>query len=186
MRRGPERRGVGGTAAHRGLVALALVGLGLGLAACGGSPSAERASEILSFSKATHHVRLSLVAGATGADAGFNFNGYGDGAMTITVPLGWTVDVSCRNASPTFTHSCAIVEGGTPGVYGAPLAFPGASIPNARAGLADGDVASFHFVAARPGHFRVACLVTGHELDGMWDHFDVVADAPQPAVRTRS
>ena len=37
-------------------------------------------------------VHLELAANETPSFSGFNFDGYGGGAMRVSVPLGWTVD----------------------------------------------------------------------------------------------
>jgi uncharacterized cupredoxin-like copper-binding protein len=118
-------------------------------------------------------VHLLLVSAATGADGGFNFDGYGDGAMRVGIPRGWRVDVTCKNASSILSHSCAIVDDQQLSPYAAPLAFPGASTPEPQGGVAPGASTSFSFVAARVGTYRIACLVSGHEIDGMWDWFNV-------------
>jgi hypothetical protein len=127
-------------------------------------------------------VDLRLDAGRTSAYGGFNFDGYGDGAMTVTVPVGWTVNVTCENASTTLTASCAIVQDRRLTPTAAPLAFAGASTPQPHAGLGLRDSARFSFVASRPGRYRITCLVDGYELDGMWDWL-VVGGAGEPSVR---
>ena len=46
---------------------------------------------------AGHTVQITMVAGKTPALGGFNFNGFGNGAMTVTVPVGWKVVVSIQD-----------------------------------------------------------------------------------------
>lgn len=152
----------------------------LSLSSCG-QGAVSSSGPILRSSPATHTVKLRLVAAQTGANSGFNFDGYGSGAMTVLVPRGWTVIVTCSNASSTFTHSCAIVRNTPPGLGGAPLAFPGAESASPRSGLQDGQSSQFRFVAGRVGRYRIACLVPAHEVDGMWDVFVVTAGG-RPAV----
>jgi uncharacterized cupredoxin-like copper-binding protein len=73
-------------------------------------------------------------------------------------------------------HSCAIVKGA---LTVAP-AFSGAST----AALSPGSKATFSFVAARSGAFRIACLVPGHEQARMWDVLDV-GPGGKPSISVR-
>ncbi len=150
---------------------------------CGGGGETVRTSSILTSDASLHIVHLLLVSSSNGADGGFNFDGYGDGAMQVTVPLGWTVEVTCKNAASDLAHSCAIVDRSPFGPKGAPLAFPGASTPAPNDGVQPGNSMSFSFTASRTGMFRIACLVSGHEVDGMWDWFLVKAGR-QPKLST--
>lgn len=173
----PSRRATG--------VATAVLATSLLLSACGTSAAAApwKASAILSADRVAQTVHLRLDASAMNGYSGFNFDGYGGGAMRVNIPLGWTVDVTCKNDSTTFTHSCAVVEDQPISPIDAPLAFPGASSPNPTNGLAFGASASFSFVASRLGRFRIDCLVSGHEADGMWDWLEITAGG-LPSVTT--
>jgi hypothetical protein len=153
---------------------LALVGAGMVLAGCGssGGQSVARSSIVVSH-LSSRTVSLLLVAASTDALGGFNFDGYGEGAMRVSVPVGWRVEVTCKNASSVLSHSCAIVTDLPLSPKGAPLAFAGASTPNPRDGIAPGATVAFSFVAARVGTYRIACLISGHEADGMWDWLTV-------------
>ena len=153
------------------------------LASCGSSGQLVKTSSILISNPASETVHLLLVSSSNGADGGFNFDGYGDGAMRVIVPLGWRVDVTCKNASATLSHSCAVVDDSPLTAFGAPLAFPGAATPAPTGGVGPGVSKSFTFVAAKVGTYRIACLVSGHEIDGMWDWFDVTRSG-LPRVRT--
>jgi FtsP/CotA-like multicopper oxidase with cupredoxin domain len=128
----------------------------------------------------THHVAsITLVAGYDSSNRGFNFDGYGRGELVVTVPFGWRVRVICTNRSDV-RHSCAVVKG----AMSAQPAFRGASVPNPLVGLRRGQTASFSFVAARPGPYRLVCLVPGHEEARMWDVLDVVrGGVPSIAAR---
>ncbi len=160
-----------------------LAGVALVLTACSRAARPLPAARVLVAEPARRSVELRLLAGETGADAGFNFDGYSQGRLTVVVPLGWRVDVTCTNRSTELTHSCAVVEDLPLSPYGAPLAFPGASVPDARHGLGFGQTARFSFLANRPGRYRIACLVIGHEIDGMWDWL-VVEPHVRPRVET--
>lgn len=157
--------------------------LGLACAGCGSSGEVVAKSAIVTSDTSLRIAHLLLVSSSTGAYGGFNFDGYGDGAMRVTVPLGWTVEVTCKNASSDLAHSCAIVDLEALGPDGAPVAFPGASSPAPNSGEQPGRTVSFSFSASKLGVFRIACLVSGHEIDGMWDWF-VVSRGGLPRVST--
>jgi hypothetical protein len=130
------------------------------------APSAS--AGILAFDVGARTAMINLVAGQGG---GFNFNGFSNGRLKITIPVSWRVTVSCTNQA-TINHSCAIVAGQS---ATAP-AFPGAATPDPVAGLGKGQTASFSFTPDKVGTFRIVCLVPGHEDAGMWDTFVAVAD----------
>ncbi len=155
-------------------------------ASCGGSaPAATRLppAKVLRVDAGTRSVELTLTASDTSTYGGFNFDGYSTGAMTVHVPAGWNVEVSCYNASTVLTHSCAVIDDVAIAPSGGPIAFAGASTPEPVDGIACGATDEFSFVASRPGRYRIACLVSGHEADGMWDWLVVTAGG-QPGVST--
>jgi hypothetical protein len=124
-------------------------------------------------------VHLKLLAGLGTANNGFNFDGYGRGELQVRVPLGWRVVVDCENRGG-MRHSCAIVKGSlatTP-------AFRGASTKQPIVGLSPGAKATFSFIAASTGSFRIACLVPGHEQARMWDVL-VVGRGGRPTISVR-
>jgi FtsP/CotA-like multicopper oxidase with cupredoxin domain len=137
-------------------------------------------SHWLSWNSARKTASLTLIAGYNDANNGFNFDGYGRGRMLVHVPLGWRVTVMCHNAA-SMRHSCAVVSG--------PLtvtsAFRGASTPAPTVGLRSGQTARFRFEASRPGTYRIACLVPGHEQARMWDVL-VVGGVRHPSITTRT
>jgi sulfocyanin len=150
-----------------------VVALAAGSGACGGNQAPAPTSTqgppagILGFDDSAKTVTINLVAGQGG---GFNFNGFSNGRLKITVPVNWRVTVICTNQA-TVNHSCAMVAGES---ATAP-AFPGATTPNPVTGLAQGQSASFIFTPDKVGSFRIVCLVPGHEDAGMWDTFIAVA-----------
>ena len=153
----------------------AVLGVGivvLGGSGCGSSPRGTAPLPLarwLSVDTAKKTVIVRLIAAYNGVYGGFNFNGYGKGQVLIDVPQGWRVRVSCTNDSSSLSHSCAIVRG----VGTTALAFPRSASPRAQAGLSPHHSTTFSFVAAHVGNFRIACVVAGHELAGMWDVLDV-------------
>jgi len=130
----------------------------------------------LSFSAAHKSVNLRLSPGGDSVSS-YNFDGYKRGEVLVQVPRNWRVVVHCLNRASSSHHSCAIVQGTESTVP----AFPGAATPNPQVGLAPGSSASFSFLASRPGAYRIACLVPNHELNGMWNVFQV-GGAPRPSV----
>jgi Sulfocyanin (SoxE) domain len=123
---------------------------------------------------------LTLVAGYTSANNGFNFDGYGRGELLVSVPRGWRVTVHCRNAS-ALRNSCVVVTGAAASVP----AFPGASTPDPVVGLGSGSAATFSFTATRTGSYRFTSLVAGHEAARMWDVLEVRSRG-RPAISARS
>ncbi|MGH9169436.1 MAG: sulfocyanin-like copper-binding protein [Acidimicrobiales bacterium] len=155
------------------------------LASCGSAGQAVKTAAIVTGNDSSLTAHLLLVSSSTAANGGFNFDGYGNGAMRITIPLGWLVDVTCKNASSLLSHSCAVIEDRPLSPYGAPLAFPGSSTPDPKTGLLPGDSSNFSFRATKVGTYRISCLVSGHEIDGMWDWLDVIRGG-LPTVKTPS
>jgi Sulfocyanin (SoxE) domain len=117
-------------------------------------------------------------AGYDGVYDGFNFNGYGKGAVLLIIPRGWKVTVHCTNRSGSLRHSCAIVRG----VGATAPGFPHASSPDPERGLPPRRAATFTFVASKTGVYRLASLVRGQEQAGMWDVFEVEASGT-PSVQ---
>jgi hypothetical protein len=132
-------------------------------------------AQFLSWSKARRLVHLTLLAGLGGSNNGFNFDGYGRGELLVRVPVGWRVVVDCENRGG-MRHSCAVVKG----ALAVTAAFSGGSTRE----LSPGSKATFSFVAARAGTFRIACLVPGHEQARMWDVLDVTPGG-KPSISVR-
>jgi len=150
------------------------------VAGCGASrPPRPSLAKILSYDATAKTVVLTLVPGATNMFSGYNYNGYGRGAVLVDVPLGWRVTVRCINDVASVPHSCAVVRDG--GNATAPI-FPGAASPDPQRGLAPGHSAEFSFVASRPGAYRIACLIPEHETMGMWDAFEI-SRTQRPSIR---
>ncbi|HZQ49675.1 MAG TPA: sulfocyanin-like copper-binding protein [Candidatus Dormibacteraeota bacterium] len=119
---------------------------------------------------ATRSATVTLIAGYPATDFQFNYNGYGSGALVLTVPAGWQVTVQCQNHG-TVPNSCAVVrdEKAT-----APLD-PSWATPNPQQGLDPGASASFTFTPTQAGSYRIASLVDGHEASGMWLDLEVTS-----------
>lgn len=122
-------------------------------------------------------VTLTVIAAYKNVAAGFNFNGYAKGKMTITVPTGDTVNVVFSNAT-SITHSAQIIAApkkGTPvqGPGSVADAFKGASSPDPKDGVTKGVTQKFSFLATKAGNYQLICAVPGHLVAGMWDNFVV-------------
>ncbi len=124
----------------------------------------------MSYGSATKTATLKLEAGYGQANHTLSY----DGALAVTVPVGWTVVVNFSNVD-TINHSAVVV---TP--TAATVVFPGASIPDPTVGLPPGSHATFSFVAGQAGQYRIACLVLGPEAAGMWAAFDVTPGGRPP------
>ncbi|HEY8284846.1 MAG TPA: PQQ-binding-like beta-propeller repeat protein [Chloroflexota bacterium] len=132
----------------------------------------------------THqHVVIVLVAGETGADSGFNFDGYYDGKANFIVPANWTVDLEFSNKA-ALPHSAGIVKSTKTPPQLQPFGFGVAVTPNALGGTGHGVTQLVSFVADHAGSYFVACLVPGHIQSGMWDHFTISNTAKLPSIQT--
>ncbi len=122
-----------------------------------------------------------------GQNNGFDFNGYSNGAMAITVPAGWTVHVTVVNKSTMLNHSAIIIPKAqiATGTGFSPV-FPGAETSAPVTGISPGHFARFTFAAARAGAYAVVCGVPGHASFGMWDRFNVSATAAIPSIAFHS
>src|SRR6266704_6776045 len=63
----------------------------------------------LSYDAATKTVNFHLIAGLTGLNGALNFNGFRDGGLTLTVPLGWNVVLDFRNHDGMLPHSAEVI-----------------------------------------------------------------------------
>jgi sulfocyanin len=155
----------------------------LALAGCTNATSSvqgQSASPLLATSPSTRTVELQVLAADSTGSSQFNFDGASDGAMTITVPLGWKIEVTCANRSTVLSHSCAIVQPAS-----ARLAFKGSSTSAPTMGVPPGKAEAFSFVANKAGSYQLVCLVPGHRDAGMWDHFVVSSGGRASIVGAR-
>ena len=119
---------------------------------------------------ATRTAVVTLIAGHPATDIQFNYDGYGNGALVLTVPTEWQVTIQCVNHG-TVPNSCAVVADGeatTP-------VQPGWSTSDPRRGLDPGQSASFTFTPTATGSYRIASLVDGNEASGMWADLEIGA-----------
>ncbi len=141
----------------------------------------------LTFDVGKQLVQLLLIGAEDGTNGTMNFNGYGNGNMTVIVPFGWRVEVEFRNKGlAALPHSLVVINEVTPlpiegGVPAFPRALTRALIP----GLGAGESDTFDFVANKEGRFLLFCGTTGHGVTGMWDYLVVAKDAKVPRVTVK-
>jgi len=130
-----------------------------------------------------HHVIIQTIAAATGANAGFNFDGYDKGQATFTVPTGWSVDLEYANLA-ALPHSVGITSNTTGKPKLETFGFAPVLSRNAFAGNVGKDTQLLGFRADHSGTFYIVCLVPGHLQSGMWDKFVVSPTAKMPSLAT--
>jgi sulfocyanin len=129
-------------------------------------------------------VELTLIAGKTNANGSFNFNGFSNGQMTLTVPTGWRVVVHYQNFS-ALRHSFDVISytGKQPDAPPPPPVFKGATTQDPVSGIGVGKEETITFVADRAGKYEYLCGVAGHAPAGMWNYLVVSSTAKAPSVR---
>lgn len=135
--------------------------------------------DYLTVNREEQTVNLTIIATLNDANGGFNFNGYANGNATITVPVGWTVNVDFQNNSD-FPHSAGVVPMDTVSQTNVGDAvFEGAANSDFEGGLTGSG--SFSFTASEQGTYAMACGVPGHAQDGMWITFEVGGAEVEPS-----
>ena len=131
----------------------------------------------------TKTATFQLVAGLTGLNGALNFNGFRDGGLTLTVPLGWTVVMDFRNHDGMLPHSAEIIADTHPLPTGpvAP-AFAHAFTVRLEQGLVSEQTDDLRFVADRGGSYLIFCGVPGHGAAGMWVRLEVSGSARRPSL----
>jgi sulfocyanin len=128
-------------------------------------------------------VTLDITSAQTNDNNGFNFNGYSNGSMTVTVPLNWTVAVMFVNKSSSMPHSLVVVPyANRTSSGGFQPAFTGASTPQPEAGILAGPMQHIAFTANKEGKYAFVCGIPGHASSGLWDTFNVSSSATIPTV----
>ena len=131
----------------------------------------------------TKTAMFQLVAGLTGLNGALNFNGFRDGGLTLTVPLGWTVVMHFRNHDGMLPHSAEIIADSHPLPTGpvAP-AFPRAFTLRLEQGLVSEQTDDLRFIADRGGSYLIFCGVPGHGAAGMWVRLEVSRSVHRPSL----
>src|SRR5256886_2664042 len=137
----------------------------------------------LTVDMATKTVSFQLIAGLTGLNGALDFNGFRDGGLTLTVPVGWTVVMHFRNHDGMLPHSAEVIADTHPLPTGpvAP-AFPRAFTLRLDQGLISEQTDDLRFIADRGGSYLIFCGVPGHGAAGMWVRFAVSGSVHKPSV----
>lgn len=136
---------------------------------------------------AHRRVAFKVVAAETGANGTLNFNGYANGQLTVTVPVGWHVHIDFVNSGAgALPHSLEVIrDTKTIPPQGIPPAIPKAETRDLVAGVPPQQSDSLDFTAAPAGRYLWFCGVPSHGIAGMWDRFVVSASARSPSVLVR-
>ena len=150
------------------------------LAAQSGSPPRIDSTWLVS-DVPTKTVQFQLIAGFSGLNGALNFNGFGDGGLTFTVPVGWHVVIHFSNHDGMLAHSAVVIPDGPVPIAGAtPSVFSQAVTLRLQEGLTATERDDMEFVADKPGSYLISCGVPGHGAAGMWIRFKVEEGVERP------
>ena len=169
-------------AGSAGLVLAVLPG-GLGPSVLG----AARTPTWVQVDSAHKRVSFTVKAADGGGNGTLNFNGYANGQMTVTVPVGWTVHFNFVNTGAgALPHSLEVIrEVAKVPVQGIAPAIPKAESRDLIDGVPPGQSDSFDFTAQPAGRYLWFCGVPTHGFSGMWDRFVVSGSAGLPTVTVK-
>jgi FtsP/CotA-like multicopper oxidase with cupredoxin domain len=135
-------------------------------------------------------VTLKVVGSMNHVNGTMNFNGYGNGDLTVTVPFGWTVKVEFSNGGfGALPHSLVVIDPKKkPKLSGGDPAFPAATTIKLVQGLVPGETDTFEFTADKAGRFLLWCGVPSHGQNGMWNNLVIsrAARAAQVTVKKKA
>ena len=132
-------------------------------------------SQSVSYDAASNTVTFKLAAGP------FNWNGFGNGQATLTVPPKSNIVVNFVQDDGT-PHSAEVAsgEGPVPNSGGDP-AIPRAFTNKVVEGLPQGATDVMKFTVPDSGKFRIVCGVPGHAAGGMWIWMVIDPSAKAPS-----
>jgi hypothetical protein len=119
-----------------------------------------------------------VVAAATSANNGFNFNSYAKGHADFIVPAGWAVGFIFTNKQ-NLAHSLGITTTLRLGSNTVPLA----TTPNPSVGLVGKTTQYTGVPYLLPGKYYLVCLIAGHAVAGMWDRLTVSSSVTAPSIQ---
>jgi sulfocyanin len=157
----------------------------LGAAAVPFLASAQTTPSWMHVDEAKKTVNFDVLMAPNGTNGGLNFNGYHHGELTITIPVGWHVDMNVTNKGfGAIPHSLEIIKAseGIPNQGSEPPAFDGAETVELINGMNVGQSDHATFTADSPGKYWIFCGVPNHGVGGMWDNLVVSSTATNPAV----
>jgi plastocyanin len=137
----------------------------------------------LSVDAMSRTATFDLIAGLTGANGALNFNGFKDGGLTLTVPVGWTVVMHFRNHDGMLPHSAEVIDDAHP----LPLqpvtpAFPKAFTLRLAEGIPSEGRDDLRFIADKGGSYLIFCGVPGHGASGMRIRLVVAGSVRNPSL----
>ena len=156
--------------------AVAAIGLAtIGLAGCGTSPI--DASQFMQVHSASKTIDLKVVGEYSSSQQVNTFNGFTNGKMVVTIPVGYHVNMDFQNKGP-------IPE--AIGIYNhhhLAFAHAGMSYSNVMispsAGLLPGQSQTFRFTATQVGTYKLSNVLNGNPngtpTSGQWDIVHVVS-----------
>ena len=150
----------------------------------GGSGAAVPDTTWLKWNPTTKTATFKLIAGIPGrAKSPFNFNGYTDGELILTVPENSTVVMNFVNDDGT-PHSAEVIDDKPPipNMAVDQPAIPRAYTKSVSEGIAQFGTDVMRFKAAPPGNYLIFCGVPGHGLSGMWIRLNVSSEATTPSL----
>ena len=131
----------------------------------------------------TRTVQFQLIAGFSGLNGALNFNGFGDGRLTFTVPAGWHVVIHFINHDGMLAHSAVVIADSLVPTTGASTpAFNQAVTLKVQEGLTATQRDDMNFVADKAGSYLIICGVPGHAAAGMWIRFKVEGGLNRPSL----
>jgi hypothetical protein len=176
-----ERRGRFATV--KSLSVAGLLAVAVGVRAQNPAPAPAVDPSWLQVDRATKTATFQLVAGLTGLNGALNFNGFRDGGLTLTVPVGWTVVMHFRNHDGMLPHSAEIIPDTHPLPTGpVASAFPRAFTLRLEQGLVSEQTDDLRFIADRGGSYLIFCGVPGHGAAGMWVRLEVSGSVRRPSL----
>lgn len=151
----------------------ACVGVAGSMYACGGAERPRARPDLkrwLVVDAAKRRLTITLVASYDRTASGFNLDGAFKGALAFEAPTGWEVSVRCLNNAASLRYACALLPAPGAHVSLPPLAGSGGPI-------APGAAGAFAFLARSPGAYRLAALLDGRPVSGMWVSLRIAAGA---------
>jgi len=136
----------------------------------------------ISYNKEKKQVNIELVAAWNANNNGYNFNGYFQDDITITVPADWLVNMTLINLDGNAPHSIVITEPYTDDI---PDELTGEFAVLHRAytdSIYANESAEMKF-KAKAGDYWLFCGVKGHGINGMWSMFKVDKNISNPFVK---
>lgn len=132
-------------------------------------------------------VSFTVKASDGGANGTLNFNGYGNGQLTVTVPVGWHVHIDFFNTGAgALPHSLEVIrEVAKVPIQGIDPAIPKATTRDLIDGVPPQQKDAFDFTAQPPGKYLWFCGVPTHGYSGMWTRFVVSASTRLPSVTAK-